>query len=94
MASLFSLSMQCSLSRLSLFFLLLHKLKSSTCTDLIVFLYSFMHYSVSGFAYVRALLRGSFGNVLQVTTATHLIAMLDKCHDNISATLVDIVEVS
>ena len=94
MASFSNLTMPGALSRPSLLCLLLHKLKSPTRTDLIVLLYSFENCFIPILADIRVPLCSVFGNVLQTAVAVHLVSMVEKGHDDISAHFVDIIEVS
>ena len=57
------LGMQNSLLRPSILFLLLHKLESPACTDLIMFLYGFVNRFISTFAYIRDFSRCAFSDV-------------------------------
>lgn len=54
------LGMRNSLLRPSTLFLLLHKLKSPACTNLIMFLYGFVYRFISAFAYIREFSRCAF----------------------------------
>ena len=86
--------MQGNLLRYSFVFLLLHKFKSSTCTDLVIFLHSFEYGLVSCFADIRTIVCGSFDYVLQIAVALLLVSMGEKSHDDIPAHIVDVLEVS